>query len=78
MSEVATPEALVWAPPTPATNYSVHARDYSICRVYVQGRWTYECWKGREQLKVGLLRAAEAKAWCQRHHDTGGASDAAG
>ena len=64
---------LEWVPPPPpaAQGYSVHAGDYSVCRVWVAGGWSFECWKGREQLQVGMPRASEAKAWCQRHHDTG-------
>lgn len=59
--------ALEWKPA--AHRYSIHALDYSVCKVCSATGWTYECWKGREQLKVGLLSANAARTWCQRHHD---------
>lgn len=59
---------LQWTP-NEHHRYSIHAGEYSICAIGGAGGWTYEVWEGREQLKVGLHSADEAKAWCQRHHD---------
>lgn len=61
---------LEWVPPPKRHRYSIHALDYSVCKIGSADGWSYECWKGSEQLVVGLQTADAAKAWCQRHHDT--------
>lgn len=63
-------ERLVWKTRGNPPHYSVHADpDYSVCKVGSARGWTFECWIGREQRRVGLLYASEAKAWCQRHYN---------
>lgn len=49
--------------------YSIHALDYSICKVGLAEGWRYEVWKGDAQLVVGLHSAEDAKEWCQRYHE---------
>ncbi len=57
---------LLWQP---INRYSVRSLGYTLCKVGSAVGWTFEVWKGREQLKVGLGSANEARAWCQRYHD---------
>lgn len=60
-------EPLQWVPPPSGHRYSMHAREYSVCKVASARGWTYECWLGREQLEVGLASAEAARDWCQQH-----------
>jgi hypothetical protein len=60
-------EPLEW---TRVSDYCLQAPpSYSICGIGGAKGWSYECWIGREQRKVGLRSPNQAKAWCQRHRD---------
>lgn len=62
--------ALDWKPPPGnGRKYSLHALDYSVCKVGSAAGTTFECWIGREQRKIGLASGTEARAWCQRHYN---------
>ncbi len=55
---------------TRKSNYCLQAPpDWSICGIGGASGWSYECWKGGQQLNVGMPNADAAKAWCQRHHE---------
>lgn len=61
-------EPLQWAPPVAGNaRYCEQAGGYSVCRVGSAQGWTFEVWKAREQLQVGLATPREAKQWAQRH-----------